>query len=523
MPQNGDVDNPDPNEPCQKCVRERKVCSHTKGENPKRSKRSKLSQVITNGRITHTPKTNASLAVADSITADNDSTPADMNNNSIAANTNYNLTQEDISYVPHNHLDAMRQLGVVVARIEDHQIVPIVFETPPLPALDAAEDAIYRSPAYKDSSKIDQESAFAIWCCFFLCRRSSLVTLNPLEGMGYVMKFFEHLAPLTPVTGLLTNYGPLHMHDKLLKENPVLAMVILVISSRYFEPTAPDGPAHPVISRRAVDIHSALWTMLQKMIHEVTWISGDCDHPILFAGEHDDSTTSCWAGKLKTFSTVEALFLLTEWHSRGLLQPEFTSTCEVVVSCDRGIQPSRMPGEAPSAWLQPCLRSNKASWNLLSKAVQLATDIGAWNWNVDTTLASEEEQRQRKTMSVMLYIASQAAGVKFCVGPSNCAPPPASEFLQDSHDSMTNLWNVLAHVRDDRIAHTLWHWNHLTSIIKEADAKLFGNPTLTTEYITSGDYRQLAIDLDNKLVNSSKDLGQCQNLGMSRCMIPLGA
>ena len=88
-------------------------------------------------------------------------------------------------------------------------------------------------------------------------------TFTVAEGIKYVEYYFEEMAPLTPI--FVTNYRDIKTHADLLKNEPVLAVTILTIASRYM---ALGGPsAHT----RSFKVHEQMWNFLQGMVTRMFW------------------------------------------------------------------------------------------------------------------------------------------------------------------------------------------------------------------------------------------------------------
>jgi hypothetical protein len=83
------------------------------------------------------------------------------------------------------------------------------------------------------------------------------------EAIGYIDYFYEHLAPLTPISP--PDFGDYATHAKLLAEEPMLTVTMLTITSRYMKLQGPGGVT------RTARIHDKLWDYLQGMITRMFW------------------------------------------------------------------------------------------------------------------------------------------------------------------------------------------------------------------------------------------------------------
>ena len=83
------------------------------------------------------------------------------------------------------------------------------------------------------------------------------------EAMSYIEYYYEELAPLTPISP--PDFRSPTNHRTLLNEEPMLAVTMLAISSRYKVLDGPGGKS------RSFMIHDKLWTYLQSMITRMFW------------------------------------------------------------------------------------------------------------------------------------------------------------------------------------------------------------------------------------------------------------
>ena len=63
------------------------------------------------------------------------------------------------------------------------------------------------------------------------------------EAIDYVDYFHKHLSPLTPI--VISTYQPYDTHEKLLTTEPMLTVVILLISSRHMKLEGPGAVSRP--------------------------------------------------------------------------------------------------------------------------------------------------------------------------------------------------------------------------------------------------------------------------------------
>lgn len=103
-------------------------------------------------------------------------------------------------------------------------------------------------------------SAIHVWS---LLRFVKAGWFTPREGIAYVCYFYDHLAPLTPVSS--PDFSDLSTHVKLLNEEPMLTVTLLTIASRYMKLKGPGCDS------RSFKIHEQLWKYLQGMITRMFW------------------------------------------------------------------------------------------------------------------------------------------------------------------------------------------------------------------------------------------------------------
>jgi hypothetical protein len=103
--------------------------------------------------------------------------------------------------------------------------------------------------------------------------------LRAPEAIAYIDYFYEHLAPLTPISP--PDFKNHASHPRLLREEPMLTITLLTITSRYKTLSGPGKKS------RADRIHDKLWHYLQGMITRMFW------------GQEQFGGGFCGAGKLK--------------------------------------------------------------------------------------------------------------------------------------------------------------------------------------------------------------------------------
>jgi hypothetical protein len=338
--------------------------------------------------------------------------------------------------------------------------------------------------------------------------------------------YYKYLSPLTPISPP-TFHSPAS-HLTLLTEEPILAVTLLTIASRYRRLPGTGGHC------RSHAIHEQLWTYLRGMIERVVW--GQEAFGGGFCGSGDDpqsSSTAPWRGlrrgSLRTLGTIESLMILTEWHPRALHFPPNEATDELLLPSDEpnhSAEPSQKPpsagfgGRRIESWLEPAWRSDRMCWMLLSTGMGLAYELGVFD-DIDELLAAgaisrpeyEDESyrlRANRIKRLLLIYLSQLAGR---LGWTNMVPerlrksdPAMSRRRRLSVEGTTpgtnpstfsNTFNYIPDLElDDQIIHC---WAGISNAMQVGNERLFKSRKHTTEIIQSGKYIELLRDFQPML------------------------
>jgi hypothetical protein len=225
--------------------------------------------------------------------------------------------------------------------------------------------------------------------------RTGLFTAE--EAMDLVNYFHVYLAPFTPISS--SSFQDPSMHAKLLEDEPILAVTILMLASRYMRLSGPGAVS------RSYMIHERLWQHLQGMISRMIFgqeqfIGGTNDTGASIESAPGQNTESALAGSnfgsLRTLGTCEALLLLSEWHPRSLHVPAGDDGDSIVVKEDlRRTRASTagIGGRIRIDWLEPVWRSDRMCWSMLGNALALAVELGIFDEYDNTTLGARESRR----------------------------------------------------------------------------------------------------------------------------------
>ncbi|KAH8880446.1 hypothetical protein GQ53DRAFT_538315 [Thozetella sp. PMI_491] len=352
------------------------------------------------------------------------------------------------------------------------------------------------------------------------------------EAIDYIDYYYEYLSPLTPISP--PTFRNPASHVTLLTEEPILAVTLLTIATRYrrLQGTGAHCRSHA--------IHEQMWQYLRSMIERVIWGQeafggGFCGSGAdtgwgssnnNLADENWSSSTAPWRGlrkgSLRTLGTIESLLLLTEWHPRSLHFPPNDATDELMLP-----PPATVPqnageengaghgtggrGRRIEGWLEPAWRSDRMSWMLLSTGMGLAYELGVFD-DIDDLLATgnitrpeyeEEDYRIRASRIkrlIIIYI-SQLAGR---LGWTNMIPeslrrsdhqkkkrPVSVEGATPgtNQSSLSNTFNYIPDLElDDQI---IYCWAGISNAMQYGNEKLFRSRQHTTDIIQSGKYINL--------------------------------
>lgn len=324
----------------------------------------------------------------------------------------------------------------------------------------------------------DNAAALRAWSRFRFVRSG---WFSAQEGMKYIDYFYTYLSPLTPIA--LPDYRHPSRHIALLENEPLLAVTMLMISSRYTMLNESVG--------RSYALHQRLWDYTQRMIDRLLWgrelpgmnaLPGDagCDvNPLSRKG-------------LLTLGTVESLMLLTEWHSRHVHFPADEDDTELMVPEDGNSTGNFTTARERSNrdWLEPCYRSDRMVWKLLNMAMTVALEIGVFDNDssrhakvMSKDQAALYAQRRMHVKSLLLVYITQTSGRLGIAAmlPEGYADPSLSElYSPKTRDLFRDIRDVVVH-----------YWLQLAHLVKMGNLQLYANRQYTREIIRSGKYKAL--------------------------------
>ncbi|GAW23918.1 hypothetical protein ANO14919_134950 [Xylariales sp. No.14919] len=345
------------------------------------------------------------------------------------------------------------------------------------------------------------------------------------EAIKYIVYYYEYLSPMTPVSP--PTFRSPGSHATLLTEEPILAVTLLTIASRYYSIPTTGGHC------RSHAIHEELWRYLRRMVERCLWGQeafggGFCGSG---ADESQTSSTAPWRGlrkgSLRTLGTIESLMILTEWHPRALHFPPEEAIDELMLPArdlripastddDVTARPGgNVGGQRIESWLEPAWRSDRMCWMLLSNALGLAYELGVFD-DIDELLATnaitrpeyEDEAYRLRAMRIkrlLLIYLTQLAGR---LGWTNMVPesirktdPVFSNRRPTTNEGTTpgtnpsvasNSFSYVPDIElDDQIIQC---WVGVSNAMHLGNERIFRSRKHTTEIIQSGSYTKVLKD-----------------------------
>ncbi|KAL8760179.1 MAG: hypothetical protein Q9199_000201 [Rusavskia elegans] len=314
------------------------------------------------------------------------------------------------------------------------------------------------------------------------------------EAIAYIDYYYEYLDPLTPISP--PDFRSPTTHPRFLNEEPLLAVTVLTIASRYKQLVGPGAES------RSYMIHERLWSYLQNMITRMFWGQEQFGGGFCGAGMKKLPPRSAIKGGLRTMGTIESLLLLNEFHPRSMHFPPGDDGDDILTSIEdpyvSALQ-DKTVCEGPSldettvaGWSEPALRSDRMCWSLIGMSHTLAFELGVYgDFNrgfralrppdLSGTSSSHDEQRSDR-IERLLYVFINSACGRFGFPP-----------MYDGHDEDLGLRGVHARVMtrpysQNAIDAVQEAWTDVTLIMKACNAHLFTSRDHTEALIQNGGY-----------------------------------
>jgi hypothetical protein len=309
-------------------------------------------------------------------------------------------------------------------------------------------------------------------------------------------------------------------HFSLLTEEPMLAVTMLTLASRHMPLTGQGAQS------RAFSIHANLWSYLRGMIERLFWgqelfggngtFAGFGGTPVDSLKPRDPAVTAPklnWTGSLRSFGTIEALLLLTDWHPRALhfspghdesLLDNMRSTLDQQMN---GLQDRRdssanvQQGRAAFAtWLEPAWRSDRMCWMLLGNAMALGFELGLFDkkHRLDPFGVKEESAsspadfpRARRLRRLLLIYITQNSGRLGIT-----SPLPLREWKDSQNDLSYRASNGSNKRRKVEEADTQTDamqtcWMDIANIMSDSNEQIFPSREYTGQLINNGKYHEM--------------------------------
>lgn len=329
----------------------------------------------------------------------------------------------------------------------------------------------------------------------------------------YLQYFYQYLNPLTPVT--VPRFQDPSTHAKLLNEEPILAVTMLTIASRYMQPKGPGATS------RSYRIHDALWAFLSQQIERLILGQEQFGGGFCGAGSKKRMGVDMHRG-LRTLGTVESLMLLTEWHARALHFPPGADSEELLVG-DASPRGTPDGGEDSNTgridgWLEPCWRSDRMVWSLLSLAQSLAAELGVFESNSTAPVSYkdhalvEEYLRRKENARRLLYIyITQTSGrlnLPSIIPPSLCQNlfPSGPPLIGKAQPRRSSTGSIPHYQIQETV---LYFWFRIAQLFADGNAKLFPNRETTRAIISSGQYSSLLSEYENSAQQWQREFQAC--------------
>ncbi|KAL9581467.1 MAG: hypothetical protein Q9212_003888, partial [Teloschistes hypoglaucus] len=288
-------------------------------------------------------------------------------------------------------------------------------------------------------------------------------------------------------------------HPRFLADEPLLAVTVLTIASRYKQLSGPGGES------RSYMVHERLWSYLQNMITRMFW--GQEQFGGGFCGAGPRKLKSTVNGGLRTLGTIESLLLLSEFHPRSMHFPPGDDGDDILTTADdetatpahtQTLRETPAFDEATVAsWSEPALRSDRMCWSLIGMAYTLAYELGVFgNFQNGTRVLQSTERLSGESSSSpgeqradrierLLYVYVNSACGRFGF-PSMYA----------ARDDDLDLHNIQARMTSRPHAQSLVDniqecWIGITLIMKACNASIFPSRDYAQALIQSGEYMAL--------------------------------
>ena len=258
-----------------------------------------------------------------------------------------------------------------------------------------------------------------------------------------IFSYYAHLAPMTLIAH--PDFRQIENNPDLLSQEPMLAVTLLTIASRYMRVTGRGSDT------RSLMIHDRLWQYLQGTVTRMFWGQEQSGGGFCGAGANrtiSDTANLTASSKLRSLGSIErqvagkltgmkihelirtrSLLLLSDFHPRSIHFPPGDDDGELIVPDeDRSgtngpIEDEMLPPQATEYLqiLEPIARSSKMSWSLICFAHTLAYELGVFGTYATGKIGdggriksvgpgSPHEQRMDRIDRLLYIYLTQASG-----------------------------------------------------------------------------------------------------------------
>ncbi|KAM5356456.1 hypothetical protein ACJ41O_003102 [Fusarium nematophilum] len=310
------------------------------------------------------------------------------------------------------------------------------------------------------------------------------------------------MVDLTPI--LLPRLCSPEAHVALLSDEPVLAVTLLTIASRYRYPSDIDD------LRQSRVIHDRLWLHLQGVIRSLVQsekvaarlrgkLNTPCATPVdSTTPEDSDGNSRLDYDNLIGLGTIESLLLLTDWHPRG-----FDSLLEEYDDLSVGGEQNQTPkspsqNQPPSGWTDQVSRSDRTCSLVLSIATSVAHILGIFNDTLADDAGNLRDERFRARASrlkALLHIYRTQLSTRFSRNSDERTVSAALEGGQGTPNANMNLLSIISRDESIELADQVnSFWLCIISTVSAGTQTLFSSRRHTSEIIRNGGYVKMMQD-----------------------------
>lgn len=196
-------------------------------------------------------------------------------------------------------------------------------------------------------------------------------------------------------------------------------------------------------------------------------------------------------GKIRTWGTIEALLLLTDWHPRALAFPPpidgWDSDLLVHWTADCNDTPLQEANEARERWLEdiinPAKRTSHMSWMLTNCAVSLGVELGAFSEQNSSRYPPLDDVDSYRQDHIRKLLGLYAEQVALQHGRQSLLPQAAA------HQIFRDSLNV-RHERKD-LSWFVDAWLNLTKLTRMVMETLYASGHQTSQLLHTGRYASL--------------------------------